>query len=264
MFDRTPSHNPHRDLWQDVLLLAVEDALLGPSQLNSWISRLRVCQHARNYLTTPSADLAEVCDHAGFDMAAVIEHLRPKIAKAPPPEELAGQSRRQSTASIRRRPKPKRQPKRVPFPEQYFTINGTTRTAAEWCARFDVPLSLAKDRLTRSWPIGRAFTLSREDARDEAMAKARQAFNSRARQADHPAAKRKRARSAATPLYTHSGESLTLTEWAERAGLKKGTLAKRLRCGMTLSEALTPNNLRGKPLQEWITVKSQVETGSCI
>ena len=239
MFDCTPTHNPHRGLWQEVLLQAVEDALLGPSQLHSWISRLRVCQHARSYLTTPSADLAEVCENAGFDMAAVIEHLRPKIDKAPLPEELAGQVRRQSAVSIRKRAKPDPKPKRVPFPDRPFTINGTTRTAAEWCARFGVPLALAQSRMGRSWAPERAFTMTSAEARAEALAIARQSprltiSNDRKR----------RVPSASTPRYTHNGESLTLAQWADRVGLKKGTLAKRIRSGLTLAEALALN-LRG-------------------
>lgn len=238
MFDCTPTYNPHRGLWQEVLLQAVEDALLGPSQLHSWMSRLRVCEHARSYLTTPSADLAEVCENAGFDMAAVIEHLRLKIDKAPRPEELASQSRRQSAASICKRPKPKRQPKRVPFPDCPFTINGTTRTAAEWCARFGVPLALAQSRMGRSWAPERAFTMTSAEARAEALAIARQSprltiSNDRKR----------RAPSASTPRYSHNGESLTLAQWADRVGLKKGTLAKRIRSGLTLAEALAPGNL---------------------
>lgn len=234
MFERQPTYNPHRTLWQEVLLQTIEDALLGPSLDLSEERRVRTCKAARAYLTTASKDLEQVCQLAGFDPMAVLQKLRTKIAQAPSPEKLAGQARRNNAGSIHAKtPKPKA--KRIPFADQQFTIQGTTRTAGEWCARFDVPLTLGKSRLSSGWTPERAFTLTKQEvARAQTMARQVQSRSQSAPVRAH----------APVPHYEHDGESLTLTQWANRAGLKKGTLAKRLRCGMTLADALNPAMLR--------------------
>lgn len=236
MFDRAATHNPHRTLWQTVLLGAVEDALLSPSQELSRQSRLRACKAARAYLTTPSRDLEHVCTLAGFEMAAVIESMRAKIAQAPTADELTNKRRLMARSLFEERVL---KPKPLPPADRPYTINGTTRTAAEWCERFDIPLALALSRLSRNWMPERAFTITKEQARWEAMETARQSHN---RTASPAPARKLRAPSASTPRYLHNGESLTLAQWANRVGLKKATLAKRLRIGMTLAQALTPGN----------------------
>lgn len=71
---------PERDLWQSVLLLAVEDALTGPKgPKGSAEYRTLQWQRARDYVTRPSKDLAEVCGLAGVDMEAMIERMRVQI-----------------------------------------------------------------------------------------------------------------------------------------------------------------------------------------
>lgn len=47
-------------------------------------------------------------------------------------------------------------------------------------------------------------------------------------------------------LIEHGGETLTLTEWTERTGLKRTTIAERINHGWSVDEALTTPVLRRK------------------
>ena len=47
-------------------------------------------------------------------------------------------------------------------------------------------------------------------------------------------------------VLTHDGLTLPISEWAERIGLAKATIAKRLRNGWTIAEALDPTDMRGR------------------
>ena len=67
--------NPERALWQAVLLQAVEEALTGPKNVTR-LHRARMWQEARDYITTPSEDLAMVCAMAGVEMEAVVERMQ--------------------------------------------------------------------------------------------------------------------------------------------------------------------------------------------
>lgn len=71
--------NPERALWQAVLLQAVEEALHGPKNVSP-LHRAREWQEARDYITTPSEDLAMVCSLAGVQMDAVVDRMRVRIA----------------------------------------------------------------------------------------------------------------------------------------------------------------------------------------
>lgn len=163
MFEREPGTNPEAQLWQAVLLRTVEDALIGVAQESSRDRRILECKHARAYLTTPSKDLSEVCALAGMDMQPVMERMRKQIAKAPTPEELADQIRVNRKSFTKAPAKPK--PKEVPFRDREFTINGTTRTAAEWCERTGIPVTTAQARLSSGWGAERAFTVTQVEAR---------------------------------------------------------------------------------------------------
>lgn len=251
MFEREPAIDPNRSLWQSVLLRAVEDALIGVANENKQQNRVRICEEARRFLTKPNKDLSEVCALAGMDMVAVIEHMRARITDAPSPEELAT-THRQNRQTFNRAPaKPKA--KRIPFKDQQFTINGTTRTAAEWCGRTGIPLSLAYQRIRACWEPERAFTLTRQEACEEALAKARASYTALSHRIQirnsEEASNPKRQPSASAPRYEHNGENLTLKEWAERTGIKKGTLYKRIvLSGWPIAEALSDRDARHKHL----------------
>jgi hypothetical protein len=67
--------NPERALWQTVLLQAIEEALNGPKNATK-AQRDQMWQEARDYITTPSNDLAMVCALAGVEADAVVERMR--------------------------------------------------------------------------------------------------------------------------------------------------------------------------------------------
>ncbi len=61
-------------------------------------------EEARTFLTTNSEDLQIICDGAGLDMAEVAEHMRKRIAEAPPAEELLnGVTKRRIKHNARKR-----------------------------------------------------------------------------------------------------------------------------------------------------------------
>lgn len=254
MFEREPGHDPRKNLWQAVLLRTVEDALLGVSQESNRETRINACKEARDYLTRPSADLSEVCALAGMDMQAVIEHMRGRIANAPTPEELADNPQKPVSTFVKAPKKPK--VKRVPFGAKIFTINGKTRTAAEWCDKTGIPLTLARSRIYSAWLPERAFFVTREQARQEHRDRARQAFGltSEERSARikdglrrSEALHGKPKRGTMPVQYECDGQSHSLAEWAEITGVKKSTLYKRVvLLGWPIGEALTRDDRRSK------------------
>lgn len=237
MFQREPGFSPHQNLWQAVLRLAVDDAILGPTEMPNRLTFLSECERARAFLTTASDDLMTVCHNAGVNPRAVLERMRDRIAQAPTPEELHNQPR-PSRAVVA---KPPKRPKAVPFKDQPYTIHGEARTAAEWCARTGISLDTARARLNQAWSPERAFTLTRAEALLERKAAARQSYRAAMQRTGQT--RRKRAPSASTPRYLHGGLNLTLAEWSERTGIKKTTLYKRVvLTGWTVSKALTTTN----------------------
>jgi hypothetical protein len=161
------------ELWQAVLVRTVADAVLGVANEASRAIRVRVCAEARNYLTKPSHDLAEVCALANMDMNSVIEQMRKQIAKVPSPEELAD-SPRVRVATLTKAPANSRC-RVVPFKDREFTIHGEVKTASEWCKRTGISLKVARTRLNSAWGAEGAFFLTEGQAREEHLVKARQA-----------------------------------------------------------------------------------------
>lgn len=225
---------PEAELWQEVLRLAVDDALLGPINVPDRRTFLIECERARTFLTTPSDHLATVCHLAGVEPVAVLERMRARIAAAPTPQDLHDQprQRRHAATKVPAKPKP------VPFKDQPYTIHGTTRTAAEWCALSDLSLESVRRRLNAGWTHERAFTLTRAEARKEHRARVDASIRAARKRTGQT--KHKRAPNASATRYEHNGESLTLAEWSERTGIKKGTLYKRIvLSGWSVGEALT-------------------------
>lgn len=87
--------NPERDLWQSVLLMAIEDALTGPKDLKG-NQELRALQRRRacTYVTRPSKDLSIVCGLAGVDMEALIDRMMVQISALPAPKEIVERNHR--------------------------------------------------------------------------------------------------------------------------------------------------------------------------
>ncbi|WP_127111718.1 hypothetical protein [Shimia sediminis] len=150
------SINSEKALWQEVLLLQVDDALLGATGANTRKHRIVLIDKARAYLTTPSSDLETVCTLAGIDMAALIEAMRAKIANAPSPTELASR-RKANAATLRKRPK-QPQPKRVKIADRPITFNGTTLTIQQWADRTGLTAMQIYSRLRQGFTVERALT----------------------------------------------------------------------------------------------------------
>src|SRR5690606_5713679 len=120
-----------RELWQAVLLRAVEDALDAPSLGAKESRRQRAMQEARDYLTRPSRDLAMVCSLAGMDMQAVIEGMQKRVAMAPSEGIRHGMKKRALT----------------------ITHAGETLTYREWAERTGLTWFTIRERLNKGWPV---------------------------------------------------------------------------------------------------------------
>jgi len=70
--------DPERNLWRNVLIVALEDALGKHSRNHSFgISKDAHAKMAREYFTEPNRDFVMVCNFAGFDY----EYIRMKATK---------------------------------------------------------------------------------------------------------------------------------------------------------------------------------------
>lgn len=79
-----------RELWAQVLLVAIADATKGvPRGGTKRNQRLYEIEHARAFLMSPNRDFIEVCSLAGLDPAAVRERAIALIRRAPSAEALA-------------------------------------------------------------------------------------------------------------------------------------------------------------------------------
>ncbi|MDR7125550.1 hypothetical protein [Pseudotabrizicola sp. 4114] len=230
-YKRTHGKYPEQDLWQNVLLLVVQDALHGSVSDSSKLPtrRAHACQSARDYLTTPSLDLSMVCAMAGLDMQAVIDNMTRQIAAAPSPEELAASPVPRRTVPAGPKPEPK------PRAKQY-TYNGESLTLKEWSVRTGLAEGTLRSRMFEHWPIDRAMTepvgyrINRPPEKKPRPAKP-----------DPPARILRPAKT-----LTHAGETMTLKQWAARLGLSKPTIEKRLRMGWPIDQVLSSQNMRGK------------------
>ena len=223
------------DLWVSVLLAAVEDATIGigGESGSSRQTKLRMIKEARTFLTKPSEDLQIVCDGAGLNMVQVVEHMRKRIADAPPPSELIqGVQKRKSAINARERDRKEKRP--IPT----YTHNGETLTLSEWSERTGLRVGTIQGRFSRGWSIARALSVSTQEAQQQA----REEVQGRAR---HQASKKTWRRGSAPLMITHKGETLTVKEWSVRTGINAGTIKTRLRKGMPMGKVLAEGDLWG-------------------
>lgn len=221
-----------RELWQEVLLLAVNDALFGPplDPTKPKKTRLRELeiQSARAYLTAPSKDLAFICSAAGIDMPAMIEKMKVRIAEAPSIVDLVEDRKKHRYAA----PKPKRERKeRKPSPSlQLVTVDDMTLTVEEWATRSGLKVQTVLCRLKNGWPPEVAVTTSVKEARRRASDEANRRIS--------------KSRGFPARRYTYNGETLTTEQWSKRTGISQNTIATRLRKGWPLEEVLRPGDRR--------------------
>lgn len=248
MFDLEPGYNPHRALWQAVLWQAVEDATMGvPGSKATRHHRIRETQEARDYLTRPSAGLAEVCNNAGLEMDAVICRMKAKLATARTAEEVIDDPTLRVTGRMKAKASSPK-PRPTPFHAMPVTIDGVTRTAAEWCAINGVKLWTATNRFhLKSWPLSDAVSIPASEGRRRSRETMRQIQD-----VAYSEAKRRRTNNAQTGhqrgspprMLAHNGETRSLDDWSKITGLQKQTIRKRLKSGRTVSEALATGDYR--------------------
>ena len=227
MREADPSYDPHKALWQAVLQRQVDDALSGPQGILPSNS-VGTIKAARRYLTSRGKGLDMVCTLAGLDPQAVVEAMRRRIAAAPSPEQVARDHKRRD-ALTPQTPKPKRPPPEA----RTITIDGETKSLAEWCGLSGIKLATAKRRLNDGWNPAEAVTLSTAAGRRRGLAKAK-AHHARQRPGFAPR------------LYDHDGMSLSIPQWADRLGISVSTIRNRLASGWTITEALTRGDNRCK------------------
>ena len=131
-----------RELWQSVLLRAVEDAFSEPPKGSANAGRRHEILDARAYLTRPSKDLWHVCSLAGVDMEALTDRMRKRIADASQPNtsEIANPDR----------PRISRLAKRYEFEGQRMTLKQLSEMSG-------VSAGLIGSRLRKKWPIEAAL-----------------------------------------------------------------------------------------------------------
>ncbi|MCB5409154.1 hypothetical protein [Pseudogemmobacter faecipullorum] len=134
-----------RDLWQEVLLCAINDALNAPTTSAGESRRIRQAQEARDYLTTPSDDLAEVCSLAGIEMDALLERMRKRLADAAPlpPMPKLSPVRLQPTRTRNRR----------------LEHGGASLTVREWSERTGISAGAIHARLRSGWTVSDALSV---------------------------------------------------------------------------------------------------------
>jgi hypothetical protein len=102
-----------------------------------------------------------------------------------------------------------------------LTLDGLTQPIREWALDYGIPAKLIQSRLAKGWTVEQAITepmpVSAGDKLPESKRIDRRAH-----------------------LYTHDGRTLTIKEWAERTGISRSYLTKRLRLGMPIAEAIAP------------------------
>jgi hypothetical protein len=106
-----------------------------------------------------------------------------------------------------------------------LTFDGTTQPVTEWALDYGIPAARILERLSRGWSVDRAITQPMKVIKGKVLPdEDLDGVNPRAH------------------LYTHEGQTLTIAEWAQRAGISASTLTRRLRHGVPIAEALTPAN----------------------
>ncbi|QCP84720.1 hypothetical protein EYE35_03195 [Cereibacter sphaeroides] len=132
------SRHGERALWQEVLLCAIGDALIGVPgyAAHDRAARLKATHEARDYILRPNRDFDLICNLAGVDPEATRERLSKQIAEAPPPEELMHDQARLMKV----------------------TAFGRTETVPEWSKITGLPIHVIRSRLALpGWTPERAL-----------------------------------------------------------------------------------------------------------
>ncbi|MEO9630972.1 MAG: hypothetical protein ABJG14_11090 [Sulfitobacter sp.] len=135
---------PEQNLWREVLLVTVQDALSGCTSSGApKTARLKATQEARRYLTDANPDFEMVCTMADLDPVAVREAMIKRLLDAPSPEGLGAT---------------KRQAPREQHSGKLITFNGEALRASAWAKRIGVSTQTIHARLNWGWSVERTVT----------------------------------------------------------------------------------------------------------
>ncbi len=131
-----------QELWQSVLQMAVDDALVGNNEAGTGReTRIKATHRAREYLTQPNSDFNEVCTLAGLDPEAVRDAMRKRLAEAPSVDDVFNDTRR-----------------RNPMNQRRITHEGRTLRIDEWADETGLTKGAINTRLKLGWSVARSLT----------------------------------------------------------------------------------------------------------
>jgi len=133
-----------QNLWREVLLVTVQDALTGcTSSGEPRSAKLKATQEARHYLTIANPDFDLVCTMADLDPVAVRDAIAKRLLDAPSPKDLSAT---------------KRQASRDEHSGKLITHNGEAMRASAWAKRIGVSTQTIHARLKWGWSVERTVT----------------------------------------------------------------------------------------------------------
>jgi hypothetical protein len=135
-----------RRLWLAVLSQAIADATANVTRTFTMAKR----NSAREWLTTPSPDLAYVCEHAGADMHRFITYAKQHIAVSAD-NHRAPRLRQRSPRLGMGRPEGSGRKARC------YRHNGESLPLSEWAKRLGVSTVALHKRISQGWPIERVL-----------------------------------------------------------------------------------------------------------
>lgn len=142
---------PEQNLWREVLLLTVQDALTGcTSSGTPKAAKLRATHEAQRYLTVANRDFDLVCTMADLDPVAVREAMIKQLANAPTPEALI------SAGAARTDP-------------IYLTHDDQTLTIKAWSKRTGIQTATIHFRLRSGWSVARTLTTATRKRSDRGV-----------------------------------------------------------------------------------------------
>lgn len=143
----------------------------------------------------------------------------------------------------------------------FLRFNGTKQSIEEWAADYGIPCKLIRSRLKRGWSVERAITepmpvwlgekLKAEDLRDKPVTPKVAPLAVPAPITYQPplryrSALRKSRFIQTAKLYEFNGQKLPLSQWADRLGISRSGLLRRIENGWTLDRALSVKPIRNQ------------------
>ncbi|MER9586539.1 hypothetical protein [Mesorhizobium sp. M0276] len=218
------SPDPQRELWVRVILQATLDAttiVASPSDVPAGTTRtnrlvaITARNQARAWFRPTNKDFIHVCNLAGMNPHSVAERATAAIVLC---DEAATRGEKFTITPADSTPQVKRT-------TPVYEHDGKTLTIAQWAEITGISHATLSSRIRAGHPMARVLSIA-------PLPKGR-------RSNGLPSFNRQRA---SAKRYTYGGVSGSLNYWADHAGIKYRTLARRLKQGMTIELALTANH----------------------